>query len=312
MYTGVSRSQPLRSRAAARSRAVARSRAAGRCPHIPMRAFPGRRADVTVSGVWSDPAGMPPFLRGGVDLTDAQVRRAVRAGDLVAMRRGVLVGRRRVELATSPRDAHALAVQVALAGITGPAAYACLGSAALLHGFSRLGRSPERVRLYRARGGAWRDEEVAVLVCGLPDDHVGQVEGVPTTTPARTVVDLARWTTFRSGVVVADSALRLGCARGEWNQSPGVACVGRASARPGRSSHLRMVEPSRLWRASVASSSPKWVSPLRSRKARSVIHGGRSRSWIFCGRNSASLAKPTACSSTTYPTEPAVRSGRPR
>ena len=38
----------------------------------------------------------------------------------------------------------------------------------MLHCISRLGKPPRRVRLYRERGGPWRDEAVAVLVCALP------------------------------------------------------------------------------------------------------------------------------------------------
>jgi len=34
--------------------------------------------------------------------------------------------------------------------------------------------------------------------------------GIPTTTAARTAVDLGRWVTFRSAIVVMDSALHLG------------------------------------------------------------------------------------------------------
>jgi very-short-patch-repair endonuclease len=42
----------------------------------------------------------------------------------------------------------------------------------------------------------------------LPAGHVAGWLGVPVTTVARTVVDLARTLSFREGVVVADSALR--------------------------------------------------------------------------------------------------------
>jgi hypothetical protein len=55
---------------------------------------------------------------------------------------------------------------------------------------------------------------VAVLTCGLPLQHV-QTVPFPATTPPRTVIDLARWVGFRGGVVVADSAMRLGVSRGE-------------------------------------------------------------------------------------------------
>jgi len=129
------------------------------------------------------------------------------------MRRGVLVGRRRLHFARSGHDRHVLRLRAAVLGVPGPPVVAGLGSAALVHGFARLGRDPQRVRLYRARGGPWRDDDVAVLVCGLPDGHVTTIDGIPVTTAARTVVDLGRWVTYRSGVVVADSALRSGVAR---------------------------------------------------------------------------------------------------
>ncbi len=41
----------------------------------------------------------------------------------------------------------------------------------------------------------------------LPGEHVTALYGVPATTAARTVVDIARTATFMEGVVVADSAL---------------------------------------------------------------------------------------------------------
>jgi hypothetical protein len=47
------------------------------------------------------------------------------------------------------------------------------------------------------------------------------VDGVPATTAARTVVDLARWVSFRGGVVVADSALRNGVGRDEMQRVAG-------------------------------------------------------------------------------------------
>jgi hypothetical protein len=161
-----------------------------------------------------DLLSMPPTRRGDIAVDDAHLRRLLRSGELVAMRRGVLVGSHYAAAAVQARDKHLLAMQIAITATPGPPTYACLGSAAMLHGFSRLGRDPQRVRLYRSRGSAWRDDEVAVLVCGLPDGHVQQTP-LPATKPARTVIDLARWVGFRGGVVVADSAMRLGVPRAE-------------------------------------------------------------------------------------------------
>ena len=45
-------------------------------------------------------------------------------------------------------------------------------------------------------------------ISALPPEHVTEREGIRLTSVARTVVDLARTSSFRSGVVVADSALR--------------------------------------------------------------------------------------------------------
>jgi hypothetical protein len=49
---------------------------------------------------------------------------------------------------------------------------------------------------------------VHLHIAALPPDHVTTREGIRLTSVARTVVDLARASSFRCGVVVADSALR--------------------------------------------------------------------------------------------------------
>jgi len=49
---------------------------------------------------------------------------------------------------------------------------------------------------------------IRVRMTTLPAAHRTVIGGIPVTTAARTVADLARTTPFRSGVVVADSALR--------------------------------------------------------------------------------------------------------
>ena len=41
----------------------------------------------------------------------------------------------------------------------------------------------------------------------VPDEHVTRLYGIPATTAARTVIDIARTASFMDGVVVADSAL---------------------------------------------------------------------------------------------------------
>ena len=88
----------------------------------------------------------------------------------------------------------------------------CLdGSTVLIVGYGSIGRAVEErlapfdVAVRRvartARPG------VVMHKVSLPSSHVLMRDGIPVTSVARTVVDLARTSPFRSGVVVADSAL---------------------------------------------------------------------------------------------------------
>ena len=167
--------------------------------------------------MYDDIGHFPPTLRKDLPLDDAHIRSAVRLGKLLALRRGVFAGRIAWDEADD-RGRHLLLAQAAILATSGEPASACLGSAAIAHGFARLGQPARRIRLYRAKGGPWRDDQVAVLTCGLPPAHVTDMDGLSVTTGARTVVDLARWVSFRGGVVIADSALRKGVARREMEQ----------------------------------------------------------------------------------------------
>jgi hypothetical protein len=160
-------------------------------------------------------ASLPPFLVGEArqrfGLGRARLETALRRREVVPLGVGVLVGADR--LAGEPADVHAqhvLAAQLRLSGV----AAASFGSAALLHDLDRLGRPSGRVRLTR-EGARYRKLDVAAVLhtAGLPAEHLTEVRGVLATTRARTVVDLARRVTPRSGVVVADSAMRQGCSR---------------------------------------------------------------------------------------------------
>jgi putative AbiEi antitoxin of type IV toxin-antitoxin system/transcriptional regulator with AbiEi antitoxin domain of type IV toxin-antitoxin system len=84
-------------------------------------------------------------------------------------------------------------------------------TAALIHGLSVFWVPPV-VTLVRPSGrrGIRSYDGLRLTAARLPDDHITTVGGVLVTTPERTVVDIARHRGFRSGVVVADSALRLG------------------------------------------------------------------------------------------------------
>jgi predicted transcriptional regulator of viral defense system len=144
-------------------------------------------------------------------VSPAQIRRLVRQG--VLLRVGFGIYARAAVVADLARDAAgAQAVQVAGAlAVMGPG---CVGShhgAAIIHGLDTLGRHPPTVALTRPPGGTSSKTArpgIGLHTAALPAGHVAVQRGVPVTSVARTVVDLARGSSFRAGVVVADSALR--------------------------------------------------------------------------------------------------------
>jgi hypothetical protein len=104
-------------------------------------------------------------------------------------------------------------VQVAVAlAVSGSDAVASHHSAAAIHALELLGRRPgETVALTRppgSAGGRTGGPGIRLHIAALPAGHVVNHRGLPVTSVARTVVDLARASSFRAGVVAADSALR--------------------------------------------------------------------------------------------------------
>jgi hypothetical protein len=104
-----------------------------------------------------------------------------------------------------------MALQVAAVLATaGPTVVASHHSAAVIHDLDLLGRGPVGVTVTHPPGQGSRTGRpgICLKVAALPEGHVTARRGVRVTTVARTVVDLARVSEFRAGVVVADSALR--------------------------------------------------------------------------------------------------------
>jgi very-short-patch-repair endonuclease len=105
---------------------------------------------------------------------------------------------------------HAVAVGVMIK--RNPDLVASHESAAYLHGIDLLlppGTTVPLVTLTRRPRETSRSLRNGALirVARLPDDHVTTALGIPVTTVARTVMDIARTTGFMEGVVAADSAL---------------------------------------------------------------------------------------------------------
>ena len=138
-----------------------------------------------------------------------QIRARVLRGELVRIGMGLYAP---PELAQDLRrhesGDHFLAAYAAVAAL-GHGTAVSHRTAAHLHGLDLLTGPGADVTLTRAPGRGSRSAKpgVHLHVARLPPDDVGYVFGLPITTVARTVVDLARVTAFREGLVTADSAL---------------------------------------------------------------------------------------------------------
>lgn len=190
--------------------------------HAALRALADRQHAVFTAG---------QALDAGYSVEEIQVLRRKRTWSRV--RRGVYVdGQLFGGLAGLPRELHLLQCAALQLVLQRPFVFSHW-SAGRLHDLDFLGRPPEDVcgtdpdEARRGRG---------YRICGatLPPEHVTTLQGWPLTTGARTVVDLAREVSFRSGVVIADSALRARAATPEDLRAAVLYCshfqgIGRAA-----------------------------------------------------------------------------------
>jgi len=156
-------------------------------------------------------------------LSPYRIRRLVREGSLQPLLTGVYAATKLVAAmsgdgratdrpggAGQPADEHLLHVAAALAA-TGWRAVGSHRSAALAHGLGLVwSQSPGLVEITRSpedRGSRTGRPGVRVHAAAVAADHVVRRRGIPLTTVARTVIDLARTQPFAAGVAVADSAL---------------------------------------------------------------------------------------------------------
>src|ERR1700722_15350489 len=155
-------------------------------------------------------AGVAEWHAGG--LTRAELRSLVRSGELVRVWPAVYATRTAVAWAKAspPRD-HALLAMAARTAL-GVDSVVSHHSAALIHGLDLFPAAPRLVTLTRSparRCNRPKSDGVAFHTAELPAEHVTMLLGVRVTTVPRTVVDLARVSSFMSAVVTADSALRV-------------------------------------------------------------------------------------------------------
>lgn len=145
-------------------------------------------------------------------LTDAQIRALIRSGDLIRMRRGLYATRSwAADGEGDEARAHALLACAVLRNLPS-AAVVSHHSAARIYGMEMLHPpGPEIVTVTVSPGTRSDPARRANLIrhrAGLPEAQFRKVNGIPVTTPARTVIDIARNDPFMEGVVIADSALR--------------------------------------------------------------------------------------------------------
>jgi hypothetical protein len=144
-------------------------------------------------------------------ISETRLARLVRDGELIRLRYGVYATAAMLAKAESdPCLGHA--VEVAAATARTHKGVASHHSAARIHGLDLLRKPADgtvTVTVPRgARSGRHGQASVIQHAAELPDQHVSTRYGLLVTTTARTVVDIARMSTFMEGVVVADSALR--------------------------------------------------------------------------------------------------------
>ena len=140
----------------------------------------------------------------------AQVRVRLANGAWVRVRRGALTLRSTYDAAQADRrSAHLLHAAAALV-LTSYDASLSHRSAAIAHGLPLIGRWPDVVALTFDRAHRRRAVGVELHTARTPPHHRTVHSGMPVTTVARTVSDLARSQPFAHALAAADHALHTG------------------------------------------------------------------------------------------------------
>lgn len=168
-------------------------------------------------------AGRPPLPRGPITLADlaglgwseAAVRHAVAVGDLNRLTRGVFVRPAATEGSPWARRQAEFARTADAAALRCPRAVVSHFAAALRFGIPTYG-SLGRPCLTVPSGTALRDlADVHLHRATLTADDITSADGVMVTTPARTVLDLAREHGVPAGLIAADYVLHEKLARAD-------------------------------------------------------------------------------------------------
>ncbi|MEU2042508.1 type IV toxin-antitoxin system AbiEi family antitoxin domain-containing protein [Nocardia niwae] len=141
-------------------------------------------------------------------LSDKALHRLCRTGQWQRLRAGHYLNA--PGSALGPTGRHLL-MTLATAESTSDSAITSHCSAAVLHGMTTWGIPLDRVHLTRNRiNGGRLSRRVVVHSAQVEPDEVTLVDDIRATTPARTVLDIARSEGFDQSVALGDSALRQG------------------------------------------------------------------------------------------------------
>jgi hypothetical protein len=137
-----------------------------------------------------------------------QIETLVRRGAIVRIDRGVYASAAIARSLAARQDGEHVLRAAAAVARAGRSAVLSHRSAAVLHGIDLIGNVGQVTITGRAAGGRKGSRSVHVYTTPLRPEDITTKFGLPVTTPARTVIDLARTSTFAAGVAAADSAIR--------------------------------------------------------------------------------------------------------
>ena len=178
-----------------------------------------------------------PFLRTTAlasGMTDSEIRRAVRAGELDRLEPGVYLHN---DDSLDELDRYRVRVRSVGAALA-PGTVISHESAAVLYGLALWKPDLTRVHVTRDRsGGGRRNASRHLHVAPLRPHDLSEVSGVPCTSLARTVVDLACTLDFDEAVIAGDCA----AARDAQFDSALLCCLDESGPRRGIAVARRVV-----------------------------------------------------------------------
>ena len=217
--------------------------------------------------------------------SDGELRQLLRTGQLTSVRPGSYLR------GTPPPDAavrHAVQARAALDQMADGAVCSHI-TAAVLHGLPVWRIPLDRVHVTRSgrRSGSRSNPRVHVHAASLRSDEISTAAGMPVTSLARTVCDLARTVPFEEAVAVLDAALH------------GREPTSRTDAPADRARSSRSGAPSPLTIACPTPTGPRQRRdpgrpPLDPAELTTALH--RAAGWPGCpaARRAVAFADPAA------------------